>query len=242
MSFKYLVLAFLFQMSGSLALAGGIPSAVQSAVHATRLTVDDLKNIQVQGRADVVLNTVIDRSAQALRAEGHWKEANQLMNEWNEQKQSLFLGMELIGDHAPLSKWLAEKYQFIAQILGEKRVKKYHLDDIYTVNYAVPVVLKPSQDWGVEDYGQHFDPLAGVLTFWSSYEYCLHVAGKTKRAKRYCDRIGTILRYVMVTRLSPGLSKYVYQKFHGNANQGDFVITDDQLMKQYGAELNAVQY
>lgn len=242
MSFKYLVVAFLIQVSGAVALAGGIPSAVQSAVQATRETADDLKNVQVQDRVDPVLTALINRSAQALRAEGHWSEANQLLKEWNENKQSLLLGMDLIGDHAPLSKWLAEKYQFIAQVLGDKRIKKYHLDDIYTVNYAVPVVLRPGQNWGEEEYGQHFDPLAGVLTFWSSYEYCLHVAGRSRRAKFYCDRIATILRYVMVIKLAPGLSKFVYQKFHGNTDQLDFVITDEQLMKQYGPELNAVQY
>jgi hypothetical protein len=78
---------------------------------------------------------------------------------------------EDMGDHTPLSLWLAIVTDLLQLTLGPQVMEWTHLDDLRIMNYAIPVVFHPqaSSDWCKDTVGVGCPSLApapiGVPTF-----------------------------------------------------------------------------
>ncbi len=119
----------------------------------------------------LALDSLLRTAARVLREHGHDSEAAQIESDWQGLRPCA-MGIALcdLGDHDPLSTWLALVYDVLEEKLGVTLCEFFHFSDIKVINFGVPVVFHPSADekWCVEtlaqnptdsceaEYGRHF--------------------------------------------------------------------------------------
>lgn len=198
---------------------------LRNAITQHRSTVSDFTQAQFLNRTQDALNTLVRSANEALAERGYVEEAQTFQRDWEANYSNYFLimGFDDIGDHKPLSQWLADFYKVVAGQLGDPAVKAMHLDDINTLNYTIPVVFHPKGDptghdhWNQAEYKVHFVPFASIVTYWGSLGACRLVAQKVTKVKRWCTQIASILRKAMSDMIAPKLSDVVYKKFVGTS-------------------------
>ncbi len=173
----------------------------------------DLGADRVAKRTNAALDRLIRIAAWRLKKEGHKDLANQIESEWrNEYSRYLTFIFVDLGDHNPLSEWLNEVYQSLRATLGDAVLKRFHLDDIWVINYAIPVVFKPClPEWDKAEYKLHFVPFAGSVTYWAAYISCT-IAVAAMDFAFFCSPVGSFAEMGMVTLIAPGLSDGIYQR------------------------------
>lgn len=159
-------------------------------------------------RTNLALNAIVRFAAFQLTLKGHKDEADKLIAEWESGFDGYLLRRDL-GDHAPLSMWLAEKYAMIEFILGTEVCHFLRLDDIKTINYGIPVVFKCVDDVDVVEYGKHFIPLSGVAVYWSSFFAC--VGGTWGTGFLFCSPISMGAEWLTETWAAPRLNPTVHK-------------------------------
>lgn len=94
--------------------------------------------------ADEAVNGALSRAYLELRKRGNYQLADSIEHEWNSvYGASFFSDTHNIGDHAPISKWLADKYNLIEAFLGLEVCKATHISDIKTLNSGIITVIHP---------------------------------------------------------------------------------------------------
>lgn len=126
---------------------------------------------QLKEKTNTALDAMIRYAVWKLNQKGHTKQAKKLLTEWEGRWHSVLLQRDL-GDHRPMSKWLAEKYAMLEFTLGKDLCHMLRLDDIKTVNYTLPVVFKCVDSVDEREYSKHFIPLCGVAAYWGSLAAC----------------------------------------------------------------------
>src|SRR3972149_2026155 len=124
----------------------------------------EIREGRMRERSNMALNAIVRFAAFKLKAKGHKAKANQLIKEW-EGKWSgyiMHVGRDL-GDHRPLSQWLAEKYAMLELILGADLCHMLRLDDLKIINYAIPVVFSCVDNVNEVEFGKHFIPFSGTV-------------------------------------------------------------------------------
>lgn len=171
-----------------------------------------------------VLDILLRKAAYKLSVEGFQSNAENIYYDWTETYQYMLLDSARdIGDHSPLSTWLALTYAVIEADLGVEVCKATHLSDIKTFNYAIPVVFKPcsfSMDMITiarnEEYKDHFakgaiyEGLVPVLTYWAVELPC--IVSTSGLASFVCSPISSLAEKFMGNRIAPSLSDRI---FHG---------------------------
>ncbi len=165
---------------------------------------------------DAILATAIRN----LRKQGHHEYANQLEAEWTQSYSLYFFGTGLalmdLGDHDPLIPWLANVMGNVEKRGGKGFTKRTRIDDLRIINYALPVVFRPTgnkktgQEWGSEEYGKHFNPLLGVVTYWTARIACKQLAQSQPVVSRFCSNIAGVAEKIVVSRVAPRLSATIY--------------------------------
>lgn len=218
-----------------------LDEAAKAAVTNHFQVVNDFTALQFKARLHQALTTMIDTAAMALVENGQPAKANELRRQWSIVGAPLISPIDKLGDHRPMSDWLANVYRDLDHTLGTKTMQKLHLDDIFVVNYAVPVVIEPSGRWNGAEYGRHFVPLAGVITFWTSYAACVGVIKGLPVKYGYCVKTSEVLKSGMLWAVAPRLSDYVYGKFHNPGSQSAFQMNAEALRQQYAREIAKIQ-
>lgn len=209
----------------------------ESAVTETAAVINDMAELKVPARVKATLDEAFKIAVRALAESGHRQDAVRLEREWKALAPKFFGPVEGLGDHRPLSQWLARTYSMLEQRLGSARMKDLHLDDIYVVNYAIPVVIDPTGPWNKREYGRHFIPLSGVVTYWSTLKECM----SRFNSYRLCDRAAEFLEKRVMADVGPKLSDYVYMRFNTRGFRGEFAVTRDELVYRYSRELVAIR-
>jgi hypothetical protein len=171
----------------------GLANAYGSAVEQGRLA----------ERTNFALNALIRLAAHKLRQRGYRTKAKQLVYEW-EHRWNGYLMRRDLGDHRPLSQWLAEKYAMIEAILGENLCKLLRLYDIKVINYAIPVVFSCVDKVDEAEYGRHFVPLSGVVVFWTSFFVCVGATWGT--GFLFCSPLAMGAEFLVVRLVAPKLN------------------------------------
>jgi hypothetical protein len=140
---------------------------------------------------------------------GKKAEAQKLLNEWDFRWSGYFL--RGLGDHAPFSQWVAEKYAMIELILGVDICHALRLDDIKILNYGVPVVFSCVDDVDPEEYGLHFIPFAGTVVYWTSFFAC--VGGTWGTGFLFCSPISWGAEFVTEKWIAPALNEPAWNMF-----------------------------
>lgn len=205
------------------ALAIGWATPVQQAAQLEQSILDG----KLEEKSEQALGNLIQTAAGELRRKGHAQEADQMESEWfNTFRYTLrtFATSRNIGDHKPLSEWLAKKYDMLEFILGIDLCKKMHLSDLKTFNFCIPVVFKPcNPEWNKDEYRNHFskDPnyygLLPVVSYWLGYGICVGASMGTGFVF-VCGLLGDTVERLVGQFVSDGLSDRVYERACGGRN------------------------
>jgi hypothetical protein len=219
-----------------------IHNGLQAAYDANSAVVADFTNGVVAASAQNGLNVMVARGIAILREIGETQAADQFESEWNNQFSHYLISHEL-GDHDPLSPWLANYYNVLSA-KTDGVLKAFQLvQDINTMNYALGVVLRPNGAWRTHtdydriEYRKHFIPMADILTYWSSLELCKHyVKGM---GKQFCGKGATELETLMGRYVAPKMSDYVWARVSGQGNSTPAPALDGQFASEQDFE-NAI--
>jgi len=178
-----------------------------------------------EGRVELVARRGLEFAVRAamklLRKEGFDSYASRKEGEWN-RSFSLYsdngLGMLDLGDHAPLSEWVADFYDGITARVDEKWLKLFSIYDLKIFNFGIPVAVHPSAnpatgaDWGIEEYSLHFVPVSAAAIYWISSQACsLSVPFPFSLG---CGVAARLPRYGMEHLIAPKLSDKIYNRFN----------------------------
>ncbi len=167
----------------------------------------EVENQRLRKKTNQALDAIVKLAAYKLKRVGKKKEAEKLLKEWKEQ-YSLYLEMRDLGDHKPLSDWLAAQYQIWVFWLSLDVVKALRLSDINVINFAIPVVFTCLDNVGESEYELHFVPLMGVTSFWVSFWTCVGMTWGTGFI--YCSPISMGVEYLTTSTVAPYLNKYAW--------------------------------
>jgi hypothetical protein len=146
------------------------------------------------------------------------KDADKLLNEW-ENQYSFFLEQRGITDHKPLSEWLASVTKMLELKLGHDAMHALRLDDLITINYAIPVVFSCIDDVSELEYYLHFvddsTPVHGyrglgpVVAYWTTFFVCTGYTWGT--GFLYCSPIAMGVEYIAKEAVCPALNKPLWK-------------------------------
>lgn len=167
-------------------------------------------------KVDQVVNNIVVTGVNQLYAQGFNKEADRLLHEYNQIVTGKIVDSYDLGDHEPWSQWLVKFYNELESLLGHQVMVMLHLDDIWEINYAVPVVFHPKDPrWDIVEYQKHFVPLSGAITYWTTFIACSVITYGSGAIAFVCSPIGSVCEKVMVTCIAPGLSDRIYKRANG---------------------------
>ncbi len=206
--------------------------------------IDSFTSLEFRERTQHSMNFLVESAIFALEYYGHKEDADQARKEWKEQFANYLLSFQSmdLGDHNPLSQWLADFYKKLRLRFGDQMVKMMHLDDINTLNYAIPVAFQPKGDvktgdtWDKLEYSLHFVPFVSVVTYWGSYAACFYFTKGEPTIRKYCKQIAKILRTGMKNWVAPKLSDFVYDKAF-DRKPADLDIDRLQLRAEYKRQM-----
>lgn len=175
----------------------------------------ELRSGLMAHRTDDALNAIIRLAVYKLKISGHKKESVQLLKEWESQWQG-YLSNRGIGDHKPLSKWLADKTAMLEITLGKPTMHMLRLDDLITINYALPVVIRCIDNVDLDEYGRHFihDEINGyrglgpVVSYWISFFSCVGFSWGS--GFLFCSPIAMGVEYLVDNFVAPRLNEPIW--------------------------------
>lgn len=178
---------------------------------------ENLEHGELAEEAHKTVNTIVLFSIITLKAHGFHDEAREIRDEWDANEAYFFseLMAKDLGDHRPLSEWLASVYMRLELLLGKPLMAWTHLDDIKVLNFAIPVVFDARMEsgyWDSDDpkpeYKLHFVPFSGVVTYWSAYLAC--TIATEGIGSVWCSPIASVGENAMVHFIAPRISDRVY--------------------------------
>lgn len=197
--------------------------------HSARVE-QDILNGKLAARTEEAMTNLIGVAYGELRKKGHKYEAETMQNEWYSTYRQMFRNyanaMRDIGDHKPLSQWLADKYTMLEMVLGVTACKQTHLSDIKTFNFTIPVVFRPCTfpmdaigGERINEYRNHFSEgqtyygLVPVTTYWVVYG--VTTAATMGGGFMFVAGLAGSLAEKLIAVVTPKMSDKVYNKFCG---------------------------
>lgn len=174
-----------------------------------------LKNGRLVEKTNEALTGIIKYAVFELKNRGFVNEAKELQNEFTSGQHLLSIRLGYgIGDHAPLLAFLAKWYDRIELSLGSEIMHMTRLVDLKVFNYAIPVILFCVDKVDTEEYGAHFIPFTGVLTYWTSLISC-----STMTAGAWvliCSPVSYGAEWTIERFVAPGVSPFFHDLFCPN--------------------------
>lgn len=160
-----------------------------------------------------VADELVKHSVKELSSRGFNFEAQQVVSDYSAVRTNL--SFQDVGDHAPWSIFLTNLYKTLQYTLGDKVLQATHLDDIWELNYTVPVVMHPTNhEWDMAEYQKHFTVFAGLVSYWVSFVACEAISYGAGIIL-VCEPIGSMIEKVMKNYIAPTISDRVYKRANG---------------------------
>lgn len=162
---------------------------------------------------------ILKRADWAFRIRGMNAEADDIWLEWNEYRAAIrrlahSRNNEDIGDHKPLSLWLARMYERLATKFGPAITQAMHLNDLNVINFGIPVAFNPgNSEIDREEYARHFVPLSGIFTYWILLGIC-EVTVQIPVVNSFCETGALVGQQIMTARFSHILSDLVWHRYN----------------------------
>ena len=204
------------------------PAEMRHAERSNRVVLRDMQERNTLAdnaeRGDAAIKAMVAMACIQLIAIGRQDLCAEFEGEYA-QKFDGYLGamvaLEDLGDHTPLSLWLAVFTDTLQLVLGDRIMELTHLDDLRIMNYAIPVVFRPqdTQSWCIEtqpgncrdEYRLHFVPFAGTCAFWVAEIACTAATWGTG-IFLICSPIGVATEWLTRRYIAPRLSNAVYDR------------------------------
>src|SRR5262249_363539 len=152
---------------------------------AYRSTVNQLSAGDIETPVTLAVGLMVHHGLELLRESGYPEVAAQAEADWDQHYGNRVLTaadwvpglhrQDDLGDHAPANQWLADFYDKLVKLTHGAVHQIRVIEDINTMNYALPVVFAPKGTWqtGTFDadkieYRKHFIPFANIITYWVS--------------------------------------------------------------------------
>lgn len=127
---------------------------------------------------------------------------------------------EGIGDHEPVSAWLAVATLMIRESIGDTLFFMLRLNDLDTFNFGIKVAFSPSSAsaWCVEtitetcrdEYLAHANPLMGATGYWLANLSCSFASAGA--LVLICSPIGRATELVIMNTVGPKISYRIYDR------------------------------
>jgi len=138
---------------------------------------------------------------------------------WN-RDESLFYTMNIndLGDHSPFIPKIEEFLKTLSDKYGTVIYSLPVVEDVRTINFAIPVVFHPKGDWQSTEldnrieYRKHFIPFANIVTFYGSLVACNYYAQKSGQPdlKKVCQPAAEKLKFAMGRYVAPQMSDWIF--------------------------------
>lgn len=169
----------------------------------------DIQFGRLRERTHLALDAIVKYAAFRLRLKGtaeSKKQAQALIDEWEKKWSRSFYDL---GDHKPLSDWLAQKYMAIELILGVETCKTLRLDDIKVINYGIPVVFACVDQVTMSEYYSHLQPFLGVVAYWTSFFTCVGFTWGT--GAFYCGPVSLGVEWLSEAFIAPRVNEPLWR-------------------------------
>jgi hypothetical protein len=221
-------------------LAPDALAGIQAALGARDHAVADVSGSDIKQASQTALNTIVAEGVRALRTNGDGGLARKYEGEWEQKFSTEFTsGIDALdlGDHKPLSQWLANFYDKLEERLGRTVIRQGLLGDIYLMNFAIPITFAPKGTWRTAEtpnrdwveYRKHFIPFANVVTYWAVNIACNKIMkgqDMGKQGQKLCSKVAEKLRFVMGRRIAPKISDFIFNKANGAPASLDLTPAD----------------
>jgi hypothetical protein len=167
----------------------------------------EIQSGRLKKKTNFALDAIVKLAAYKLRRIGKKDVADKLIQEWKGQ-YSLYLEMRDLGDHKPLSDWLATQYMIWQFWLGKDVLETLRLSDVNTINFALPVVFACIDNVDEDEYRRHFVPLASVTSYWVTFWTCVSMTWGTGFI--YCSPIAMGVEYLTENYTAPLLNEPMF--------------------------------
>lgn len=184
-------------------------------LHAKRFE-NDVKLGRLTERTKLALDAIVYYAIFNLKMKGteeSLKQAETIKEEWEHR----FKYRDL-GDHEPVSQWLAEKYSVLEFILGTSVMRATRLEDLKIINYAIPVIFKCVDNVDEYEFYLHEQPFLGTVSYWSSFWTCVGFTWGT--GALYCGPLSKGVEWLVETMAAPRLNSFLWKK---SCNKGDIL-------------------
>jgi len=160
------------------------------------------------------LDSIIKYAALRLKLAGNKTESQKLLKEWKNTYSLYFIKYNQktgrpLGDHRPLSKWLADKTLILELILGVEVMKATRLYDLKVFNYAIEIVFSCVDNVDEFEFSLHFIPLMGVSGYWISMFACVGFTWGT--GFLFCSPIALGVEYTVKNIVAPPFNNNVWE-------------------------------
>jgi hypothetical protein len=214
------------------ARAEGELIALQAAIDVRDQFVTALEKKDFTAMTHQAMGNAVDLLAQDIRQNfSDEVMASKLETIWK-QNQMVFFTVNLneLGDHAPLIPQLEDLLNQLAEKYGNVILTLPIVQDIRTLNFAIPVVFKPKGDWQSPEvdnrieYRKHFIPFANIVTYYAALVACNYFAAKSEQPemKKICKPAAEKLKFAMGRYIAPPMSDWIFKQ----TNKG-YVVTNE---------------
>lgn len=186
-------------------------------------TWDDVDSLAVD--SDTALGRMVNLASWHLKRAGENKASKLIVDEYRANFDGYFaskITAKGIGDHAPLSQWLAKWYDKLEAKFGKRFMEITRLKDLKTFNYGIPVVFSPRGEsreeplipWDRQDYVDHFVPFAGAVSYWAAWGACTAGTWGLGWVTFVCSYAGWAAEYVVMNEIAPGLGAKIWDRYN----------------------------
>ena len=208
---------------------------VQAAIEGSRAFVQSARQKDFSAITHEQLNNAIGELAQDLRDRNDNAMATELESHWAMTQFQIFSLNKELGDHSPLLPWLEDFLQKMATKYGTLILTLPIVQDIRTLNFAIPVVFAPRGNWQVVgsdnriEYRKHFIPFANIVTYNAAKYGCLYLVKKNglDQLKSLCSKVADELKFLMGRYVAPVISDFIFKSTN---NASSLELADKDLV------------
>lgn len=174
------------------------------------------------------LNILFKAACLQARAVGHGEDVEAVCSDWDfywlptlERAAKEGRG---IGDHKPLSDWLAAATVVLYAALSDYPliIEMIRLEDLVIFNYGLPVFFDPhaSAEWCLElpdvpcgaEYVQHGERVISSTSYWLAWGGCVGATWGAGAIGMICSPVGMLTEKVVLATVAPKVSARIWAR------------------------------
>lgn len=168
------------------------------------LSIHSEDRAKLQVKTDKAVDALIKTTVGELKARGYHTLAGVIEMEYLQRYKGFVLTFKPgrdVGDHEAI-KWLLKIHDDIEFVVGPTICKALRLHDLWWFAYTIPVVFSCLDNVDKGEYGKHYVPLCGLVSFWLSYATC-SVVSFSSGVIFLCNIIGMGVEELTVRFVAP---------------------------------------